>query len=197
MKKLSLAILMALSIFGNTLAKDLKTIQKIQNQINQIEQESIDNDFKKVAITTLDNSVFWDSTFGFTETKNGKKCVSPYFEFKTNAKNRKIFVDMGLERYVYSVDSIYQHKRNQNIFALKLGNADFAMSIDEIDKALQNPSKQPIKAETTNIIYVDSEMIYISGSLLTKKDAGFWSIKEIKEMRTYPLCSKNNGIDGW
>ena len=195
MKKLSLVVLMFLSIFGNTLAKDLQAIRKIQKQITQIEQESTDNDFEKVAITALDDSVFWDSIFGFTETKNGKKCVSPYFEFKTNAKNRKIFVDMGLERYVYSIDSIYRHKRNQNIFALKMGNMDFAMSIDEIDNALKSPQKPTIDIETTKIIYVDSEMIYISGSLRTKKDAGFWSIEEIREMRTYPLCSKDNGID--
>ena len=144
MKKLCVVILMVLSIFGNALTKDLQAIQKIQKQITQIEQESTDNDFEKVAITALDDSVFWDSIFGFTETKNGKKCVSPYFEFKTNAKNRKIFVDMGLERYVYSIDSIYQHKCNQNIFALKLGNMDFAMSIDERDNALQSPPKPPI-----------------------------------------------------
>ena len=151
MKKLCVVILMVLSIFGNALTKDLQTIQKIQSQINQIEQESTDNDFEKVAITVLDDSVFWDSIFGFVEVKNGKKCVSPYFEFKTNAKNRKIFVDMGLERYVYSIDSIYRHKRNQNIFALKLGDMDFAMSIDEIDNALQSPPKPPISNNKNNI----------------------------------------------
>ena len=100
MKILSVLILCIVALLGNALAKDLRTIQKIiQSQINQIKQESTDNDFEKIAITALDDSVFWDSVFGFVETKNDKKCVSPYFEFKTNAKNRKIFVDMGLERY--------------------------------------------------------------------------------------------------